>query len=357
MRADAPRPVRPGEELPAAPLVGWLERHLGLAGPLTVEQFPGGHSNLTYLLRIGGRELVLRRPPAGSRVATAHDMGREFRVLSGLHPVYPQAPRPLAACDDPEVLGAPFYLVERVEGIILRQPRLPAGLEIPAGRMREISRAAVDGLAALHAVDYRAAGLGGLGRPEGYVERQVAGWGERWQRAQTDGVPALDRTAAWLLEHRPEETGAALIHNDYKYDNLVLDPLDPTRIMAVLDWEMATVGDPWMDLGTSLAYWIDPEDGPAAERLPTGPTTAPGNLNRLEVVERYVTQSGRTARDPLFYYVFGLFKVAVIAQQIYYRYRQGLTADPRFAGLLDAVRLLGAMAARAIELRRIDRLG
>jgi aminoglycoside phosphotransferase (APT) family kinase protein len=359
MRAEETCPVRPGEELPAA-LAGWLAERLGLTGDLTVEQFPGGHSNLTYLLRIDGRELVLRRPPVGSRVATAHDMGREFRVLSGLHPVYPKAPRPLAACDDPAVLGAPFYLMERAEGVILRHPRLAPGLDLPSDRMRAVSAAAVDGLAELHAVDFQVAGLGGpggLGRPEGYVERQVAGWGERWQRSKTDEVPPLDRTAAWLLEHRPAETGAALIHNDYKYDNLVLDPLDPTRIVAVLDWEMATVGDPWMDLGTSLAYWIDPGDGPAAQHLPTGPTTLPGNLDRLEVVERYVARSGRPARDPLFYYAFGLFKVAVIAQQIYYRYRQGLTADPRFAGLSDAVRLLGTMAARAIELRRIDQLG
>ncbi|HEX3554911.1 MAG TPA: phosphotransferase family protein [Thermoanaerobaculia bacterium] len=354
---DAPRPVRPGEEIDAAPLAVWLKERLpGVEGPIAIEQFPGGHSNLTYLLRFGDRELVLRRPPFGSKVKTAHDMGREFRVLPRLYTLYPKAPQALLHCDDPEVIGAPFYIMERVRGIILRQQRPVAGIDLHPERMRAISEAAVDGLAELHAVDYRAAGLDDLGHPEGYVARQVAGWSERWRRSRTDDLPDLDRAAAWLADHQPPEKGAALLHNDYKYDNLVLHPEELERIVAVLDWEMATVGDPLMDLGTSLGYWMDPDDAPALRLLPAGPTTLPGNLRRVEVVERYANITGRDVSGILFYYVYGLFKIAVIAQQIYYRYQQGLTKDERFAALIGAVRILGHTAAQAIDKGRIDRL-
>lgn len=354
---DPTRPVRSGEELNASALALWLRERLdGVEGPVEIEQFPGGHSNLTYLLRFGGRELVLRRPPFGSKVKTAHDMGREYRILSRLHAVYPKAPRALAHCDDPELLGAPFYIMERVRGVILRHQKPPQGVELSPETMRTLSEAAVDGLADLHGVDYEAAGLGGLGRPEGYVARQVKGWSERWRNARTDDVPDLDRIIAWLAENQPPERGAALIHNDYKYDNLVLAPEDLTRVVAVLDWEMATIGDPLMDLGTSLGYWTDPEDIPGLLLLPGGPTTLEGNLNRAQVVERYANRSGRDVSDILFYYVFGLFKIAVIAQQIYYRYRQGLTRDERFASLIGAVRILGSTASKTLAKGRIDRL-
>jgi len=362
MSADGPldstRPVRPGEEIDAAALALWLKSRLpGVEGPIAVEQFPGGHSNLTYLLRGGDRELVLRRPPFGSKVKTAHDMGREFKVLSRLYAVYPKAPRALLHCDDPEIIGAPFYIMERVRGIVLRHQRPPAGIELPPERMRAISEAAVDGLAELHGLDYQAAGLEDLGHPEGYVARQVAGWTQRWQGSRTDDVPDLDRAASWLAAHQPAESGAALIHNDYKYDNLVLHPAELERIVAVLDWEMATVGDPLMDLGTSLAFWVDPDDAPEQRLMPAGPTTLPGNLSRAEVVERYAARSGRDVSHVLFYYVYGLFKIAVIVQQIYYRYKAGLTHDERFAAMIDTVRILGRTAARAIEKKQIDRLG
>jgi aminoglycoside phosphotransferase (APT) family kinase protein len=354
---DATRPVRAGEEIPAARLALWLEERLpGAAGPIEIEQFPGGHSNLTYLVRCGDRELVLRRPPVGSKVRTAHDMGREFRVLSRLHTAYPRAPEAFLHCDDPSVIGAPFYLMERVRGVILRHQRPPAGIDLPPATLRAVSEAAVDGLADLHAVDYEAVGLGDFGRPEGYVRRQVEGWSERWRNARTDGVTGVDRAAFWLAENRPEESGAALIHNDYKYDNLVLDRQDLPRIVAVLDWEMSTVGDPLMDLGTSLGYWIDPDDHPGLHLLPAGPTALPGNLSRREVAQRYAARTGRDVSRIVFYYVYGLFKIAVIAQQIYYRYQQGFTKDERFAKLLDAVRILGRTASRAIEKGRIDRL-
>jgi aminoglycoside phosphotransferase (APT) family kinase protein len=359
---DSARAVRPGEEIDAAALAAWLKgRLLGIEGPVTVEQFPGGHSNLTYLLCFGDSELVLRRPPFGSQVKTAHDMGREYRVLSRLHAVYPTAPRALLHCDDPSVIGAPFYLMERVRGVILRHPQAPAGIDLPPERMRAISEAAVDGLVDLHAVDWRAAGLEDLGHPEGYVARQVEGWSGRWRKSRTDDVPDLDRAAAWLAANLPNNSGAALIHtllhNDYKYDNLVLHGQSLDRIVAVLDWEMATIGDPLMDLGTSLGYWMDPDDAPELRLLPGGPTRLPGNLSRGEVVERYARRSGRDVSGILFYYVYGLFKIAVIAQQIYFRYKQGLTHDERFARLIGAVRILGRTAFRAIDVRRIDHLG
>lgn len=361
---DQTRPQRPGEELAVAALEPWLRDNLpgyaaagdGGAAPLEVRQFPGGYSNLTYLLRQGDREWVLRRPPFGSRVKSAHDMGREFRVLSRLGDLYPKAPRALAHCDDLEVLGAPFYVMERVRGLVLRGREAPAGFALEAERLRALGEAAVDALVELHAVDYAAAGLGDFGHPEGYVERQVRGWSERWRAARLDDVPDLDRAAAWLADHLPGESGAALVHNDYKFDNLVLDPAQQARVVAVLDWEMATVADPLMDLGTSLGYWVDPEDNPALLALAFGPTALPGGLRRVDVVERYAQRSGREVGAVVFYYVFGLFKIAVIAQQIYFRYRQGLTKDLRFARLGEGVLALGQGAALTIDRGRIDRL-
>jgi len=225
-------------------------------------------------------------------------------------------------------------------------------MELAPETLRRLSEAAVDGLAELHAVRFAAAGLGDLGHPQGYVERQVTGWHERWRNARTDDVPDIDRSFSWLAGHLPAETGAALIHNDYKYDNLVFAP-DLSRIAAVLDWEMATIGDPLMDLGSSLGYWLDPDDDPAMRSLPAGPTTVPGNLTRAEVARRYAGRSGRDVSEILFYYVYGLLKISVIAQQIYFRYKQGLTHDERFAGMIDAVRLFGRQAAGAVERGRI----
>jgi aminoglycoside phosphotransferase (APT) family kinase protein len=360
---DGARAVRGGEELPLEPLRAWLAERLpeimreAGGSPLEVEQFPGGFSNLTYLLRLGPRELVLRRPPRGSDVRTAHDMGREHRILKALHAVYPKAPRALAECEDAAVIGAPFYVMERVRGVILRDgARLPDAALGP-DTMARLSAALVDGLVELHAVDFAACGLGGLGRPEGYVGRQVTGWTERWTKSRTDDVPDVEAAAAWLSRNQPADGAPALIHNDFKYDNLVLDP-GLERILAVLDWEMATLGDPLLDLGTSLGYWLDPDDPAGWRELGfLGLTARPGNLNRAGVVERYARTSGRDPGDGVFLYAFGLFKISVIAQQIFARFQRELTRDPRFAGLGQVVRACGAQARRAIELRRIDRLG
>lgn len=353
---DQPQKTRPGEELNAGKLEAYLRQALPeLRGQLEIQQFPKGYSNLTYLLRMDERELVLRLPPFGAKIKTAHDMGREYRILSHLAAVYPKVPRPLACCDDETILGAPFYIMERVCGIILRA-KPPEGLELTPALMRRISVNFINNLAEIHSVDYVAAGLGELGKPEGYVTRQVEGWIRRYQNARTDHIPEMERIAGWLDEHKPTESGACLIHNDYKYDNLVLDPDDVSQIKAVLDWEMATLGDPLMDLGSTLGYWVDANDPDDWQKQSFGLTAIPGNLNREQLVEHYVTRSGRPVGNPVFFYTYGLFKIAVIVQQIYARYKQGLTRDARFAGLISLVRSAGKTAVLAIEKQRITRL-
>ena len=346
---DATRAVRAGEELEFDKLGNYLVAHVpGATLPITVEQFPSGHSNLTYLLRAGALELVLRRPPFGNRVKTAHDMGREFNILSKLHAVYPSAPEPLSYCEDDSVLGAPFYVMQRIRGIILRR-KIPTGVELPPERMRALCEAFIDHLALLHQVDYRAAGLGDLGKPEGYVERQVTGWTKRYRDAKTDDIEAVDEIAAWLAARIPKESGATLIHNDYKFDNIVLDPNDPTRIIGVLDWEMSTLGDPLMDLGTALSYWVEAGDPEPMRALPFGPSDLPGSMTRRELAERYALKTGRDVSDLRFYYCFALFKTAVVAQQIYYRFHKGLTTDERFAAMIIGVKLL---SERALDVAR-----
>jgi aminoglycoside phosphotransferase (APT) family kinase protein len=344
---DAPRAVRPGEELDVAALTSYLERELGAHGAVTVEQFPGGHSNLTYAVRHGEREYVLRRPPVGSKVKSAHDMGREVAVLSKLAPVYARAPKVFAYEASGEVLGAPFYLMERRRGLILRRD-LPPDLASDHARVRRVCELLVDALVDLHAVDYVTAGLGDFGKPAGYVERQVGGWSERYKGSQTDDIPAIDQLAAWLAAHQPPDGAPALIHNDFKFDNVIFDA-SLESITGVLDWEMATIGDPLMDLGTAISYWAQASDPPAYHALPFGPTARPGMMTREEVARRYLERSGRTTDHVVFYYAFGLLKTAVIAQQIYYRFAKGLTKDARFGAFIFAVKLLGEQARAAID--------
>jgi aminoglycoside phosphotransferase (APT) family kinase protein len=339
---DAPRAVRPGEELDLAALAAYLDRELGAAGGVTIEQFPGGHSNLTYLVHHGDREYVLRRPPFGSKVKTAHDMGREVAVLSKLAPVFDRAPRVIAYQADGSVLGAPFYLMERRSGVILRA-ELPAGADA-----RRACELLVDTLVDLHAVDYTAAGLGDFGKPAGYVERQVRGWTERYTGSQTDDIAAVAEVTSWLAGHLPGDGAAALIHNDFKFDNVVFDPRF-ARVTAVLDWEMATIGDPLMDLGSALSYWMQASDPALFQQPIFGVTSRPGMLTRAEVATRYFQRSGRRTDHLVFYYAFGLFKTAVILQQIYYRFAKGLTRDPRFAPFIIVVRALAQQARGAIE--------
>ncbi len=352
---DATAPVRDGESIPLDALRAWWEGAIGHVHAMDVEQFPRGFSNLTYLVRAGGDEYVLRRPPFGVKPGVAHDVLREGRLLTALRPSYARVPAVVALCDDAGVIGAPFFVMERMRGLIVRGT-LPESLSFGASQLRALSAAAVETLAGLHAVDWRVPGLESLGRPEGYVERQVAGWHKRWTAARTGDVPDIERVIAWLAEHAPPTGSATLVHNDFKFDNLVLDPADPTRVRAVLDWEMATIGDPRLDVATTLGYWVEASDPAAVLQLGIGVTSLPGNWTREQVVSAWEASTGRSAGDPVWLLAFGLFKVAVIAQQIFVRYVAGHTRDPRFSALDTAVAALGALATRAIDAGRISHL-
>jgi aminoglycoside phosphotransferase (APT) family kinase protein len=345
---DEPGKVRFGEDLEIDPLrqyLGAIDPYLD--GPINVRQFPSGHSNLTYLLKCDGRELILRRPPFGADVKRGHDMGREYRVLTALYPHWEKIPRPVAFCDDAMLIGAPFLIMERVRGVVLRKPD-QEGVHVDAGIMNALSEALVATLVELHAIDIETTGLKALGKPEGYVHRQVEGWTRRYLKAKTDELPGMEKAAKWMTENFPNPVRPALIHNDFKYDNLVLQPGELSEVRAVLDWEMATVGDPLMDLGTTLAYWPQEGDPELVKGLPFGLTLMDGNLTREQVVERYAELSGRNVEEILFYYVFGLFKVAVIGQQIYARFKKGHTSDKRFEMLIHG---------RAIDRKSIGPLG
>jgi len=360
---DGTIPARAGEEVDAGALAAWLRAArpglLADGAALTVRQYPAGFSNLTYRVDVdpagnGPAAFVLRRPPRGVKPGIAHDMGREHDLLAALHPLGIPVPPPVARCDDAGVIGAPFYLMAHVDGTIVRRPAdVPGEPAAHPAVLDAMAGAFVRTLAQLHAADATVPPLSALGRPEGYVQRQVAGWTKRWLASRTDDVPAIDRAAAWLEAHRPPERGAVLVHNDFKYDNLVLDPADPGRVRAILDWEMATVGDPLMDLGTALAYWVEADDAPVFRMLGLGVTALPGSPGRAELVRRYAAASGRDVSDAPFYLAFGLFKVAVIAQQIYARHVRGLTADPRFARLGEVVAALGARAVAVAETGRL----
>jgi aminoglycoside phosphotransferase (APT) family kinase protein len=342
---DRPTPVRQGEALDLDKLNSYLAHHCPQLGVVTgQQQFPGGYSNLTYLLQSDKGEFVLRRPPFGATIKSAHDMGREFKVLSLLRPHFPKVPAPINYCEDPAVIGTPFYIMERLTGAILR----PGGsIQLDPAQMRSISESLVDNLAALHGLDIQSTGLAQLGKPEGYISRQVEGWTKRYTVAQTEPIKAIDDLITWLLNKQPADNAATLLHNDYKYDNVVFDQSNLKNIKGVLDWEMATVGDPWMDIGASLAYWAEEKDGELARVFNI--SWLPGNLTRKEFVERYIDSSQTPARNPLFYYVFGLFKNAVIAQQIYARWKQGHSSDPRFGQLIHVIKDLGRRGVMAVE--------
>jgi aminoglycoside phosphotransferase (APT) family kinase protein len=345
---DSSKPVRQGEELDLAKLEPYLRAQLpDLNGAMVVRQFPSGHSNLTYSVALGENEMVLRRPPFGSKVKSAHDMGREYHVLAKLHSAYP-TPKPLIYCTDESILGAPFYVMERVRGVILRR-NLSAEFRLPPETAQKLSESFIDNLAALHSLDYTALGLGELGKPQGYLERQVRGWMERYQGSKTHELPEVEPLSAWLREHMPAHSDATLVHNDYKFDNMVLDPTDVTQIKAVLDWEMCTLGDPLTDVGAALAYWVDPDDSPEMQTIRWGPTNDPGMLRRAALAQRYAEKTGRDLSEITFYYVFAMFKLAVIIQQIYYRYFHGFTKDERFAALGEVAKTLMRVGLKATE--------
>lgn len=347
---DNTRPIRSGEEFDIQKVETFLKDSIqGLQGPMAVTQFPGGHSNLTYLIKFDNREMVFRRPPFGRKAKTAHDMHREYRILKALRPAFPYCPEPLAYTEDESIIGCPFYVMERIRGIILRKD-IPAGLTFASQEFRQLCEKLIDVHVQLHSIDYKAIGLENFGKPVGYVKRQVEGWSERFRNARTPDAPDYERIMAWLYEKMPPDcTKSSVIHNDYRFDNVVLDPNDPLKIIGVLDWEMATVGDPLMDLGGSLAYWVEKDDPPNAHVLRMAPTTVEGALTRKEVINRYSKGMGIPIVNFDFYHCFGLFRLAVIAQQIYYRFYHGQTKDERFKIMIVGVQVLEEAAAALID--------
>ena len=339
--------IRQGEELNLHALNDYLKsENADFEDIMEITQFSGGYSNLTYLIKTGSKEYVLRRPPFGANIKSAHDMGREFKVLSLLKPHYPKVPQPLIFCKDESIMGCDFYIMERIKGVIFRG-KDAMKLQISVQKMRQLSENLIDNLADLHLLDIEKTGLISLGKPEGYVLRQVEGWIGRYANSQTDDIPTMVETAEWLNANIPRPQAPAFLHNDYKYDNVLLNPNDLTEILGVLDWEMSTVGDPLMDLGASLAYWCESGDGDFIRLFNI--SWLEGNLTRKEVVERYALRTGRDVSGMLFYYVFGLYKNTVIMQQIYARWKAGLTKDPRFGGLILGINELSKMAVRAID--------
>jgi aminoglycoside phosphotransferase (APT) family kinase protein len=348
------REVRRGEELDWQALAAYLRWHLSdrdipglrLSDDMVVSQFPGGHSNLTYLLRFGGAELVLRRPPLGPVPPRAHDMAREYRGLAALHPVFPLAPRPYLLCEDVSIIGCVFYVMERRRGIVVRSEE-PMPLAGHPDLRRRLSESVVDALVGLHDLDVTSEPVASLGKPIGFVDRQVRGWTERWERSKLEPLPAMDGVALWLAAHQPPDSlDPTVVHGDFKLDNVLLNPLEPSRIVAVFDWEMAALGDPLIDVGILLAYWTATGAAGEPDALTTV-TNRSGYLTRDEIVERYAERSGRDLSDIAFYEAFAVFKIAVVIQQIYQRFRQGQTDDPRFATFGDRVR---ALARRAHDL-------
>ena len=343
-------PVRPGEALPVEAVDLWLKARVpGLAGLPDVTQFGGGVSNWTYRLAYPGHDLVLRRPPEGTKAKSAHDMRREYTVQAALRPVFPYVPEMVAFCDDPGVMGCDFYVMRRIPG---RIPRKNLGFEVTPEGARGLCQALIDVLVALHAVDAEAAGLSSLGRGKGYARRQIEGWTERYAKARTWNVPTFKDVTRWLAANAPDDVATCVIHNDFRFDNLVLDASDPSRIVGVLDWEMATLGDPLMDLGGSLAYWVEATDDFLGRSLRRQPTHLPGMLGRREVVAAYAERSGRAVDAWPVYEVFGLFRLAVIAQQVYYRYFHGQTKNPEYSRFWIAAHYLHHQCRRAMRGRR-----
>jgi aminoglycoside phosphotransferase (APT) family kinase protein len=344
--------VRGEDAFDVEAMASWLRAHGDDVpeGTPQVRQFPGGASNLTYLLHYPGRDLILRRPPSGVKARGAHDMSREFTIQSRLAPVFSYVPGMVAFCDDPDVIGSDFYVMERLAGTILRSD-LPEGVTLPPADAATLCTKFVDVLAELHAVDPSRAGLDDLGKGAGYVARQVGGWSARYRKAVTDNVGDYERVMGWLDEHQPEDVANRVIHNDFRLDNVVLAADDPLRVVGVLDWEMATLGDPLMDLGGALAYWIQADDEAEYLAMRRQPSHLPGMLTRAEMVDYYGSRTGHTVTTEQwrFYEVFGLFRLGVIAQQIYYRYHHGQTTNEAYAAFYDVATYLERRCNRLID--------
>ena len=347
---DQPGQVRDENNFDAARILPFLRECIPSLpdGAVELKQFAGGASNVTYQLSVGARRMILRRPPAGTKPKSGHDMGREYRVLSQLHPHFP-CPRPLAFCEDESLIGSPFYVMEKLDGVILRKDP-PKGTSYSPEQARELCLNLFDAQIKLHLLDYQSIGLGDLGHPEGYVARQIKGWNERFVKARTEDVPACEEIMAWLVKHQPADSPRpALIHNDYKLDNVVLSPADNLSIIGVLDWEMCTIGDPLMDLGSSLAYWVQADDIAPMQVARMQPSSLPGMLTRAEIMHYYSEKTGIAIANPDYYHVFGLFRLGVIAQQIYYRWKFGQTKNPKFQMFGAFVNVLSQVANKIIQ--------
>lgn len=327
---DASGAVRRGEELPIESLLAWLKNQIpDLEGEPQVTQYSGGASNWTYRLAFANDDLVLRRPPAGTKAKSAHDMGREYRLQNALKPVYPLVPAMRSYCADESIIGAEFYIMERLDGIIPRK-NLPRGTALSEEQTRKLCLNVLDALVELHQVDPVAAGLSDLGTGTGYIRRQVDGWSKRYRNARTWNVARGEKVMLWLSRNVPADERICVTHNDFRFDNVVLSDADPTKVIGVLDWELATLGDPLVDLGNLLAYWIEPGDDFMAQAIRRQPTNLPGMLTREQVVTHYCGRMGIAVPDMRFYEVLGLFRLAGIAQQIYFRYHHRQTRNQTF---------------------------
>jgi aminoglycoside phosphotransferase (APT) family kinase protein len=331
--SDRPSAMRREDALDPEVIGAYIREHIqGLVGTPEIRQFRGGASNLTYQVDFGEQSYVLRTAPTGTKAKSAHNMEREYRIMQQLKPFFPKVPNMIAYCADENIIGRPFFVMEKLNGIILRA-NLPQGLDLPETDVRALCKNAIDQLIALHQTDPMQAGLNQFGKGEGYMRRQVEGWSERYQKAKTWNVPSFTKVMHWLQHNMPKQEHICFIHNDFRFDNLVLSPTHPQEILGVLDWEMATMGDPFMDLGNALAYWVQAGDDFVFKKFRRQPTHLPGMMTRKEVVAYYCTQTGQKVDNFAFYEVYGLFRLAAIVQQIYYRYYHGQTTNPAFRNM------------------------
>lgn len=354
-KLDQATEIRKEEAFNVNALENYLHRELNISLPLKVLQYPSGYSNLTYLLNMGTQGMVLRRPPYGANIKSGHDMHREFKIISSLKGHFNKIPNPIIFCDDKSIIGDEFYIMEKINGTIFRgtqsQTDLPKIKLIP-----DLIDSFVNTFSEIHSLNINKLKLDKFGNPEGYANRQVKGWIKRYNNAKTNDFKEIDKIMTWLSDNIPNNMESCLIHNDFKFDNLMFDINEGVIVNAVLDWEMATLGDPLMDLGTSLGYWIHESDPEIIQQLKLNITYLKGMPSREELVHLYGEKSGRSVQNILFYFIFGLFKIAGIVQQIYFRYKKGFTNDPRFKELDKGVELLGKMALQAIQKRKIDYL-
>ena len=341
--------VRKGEEIDPQQISAYLKNHLPDVGELTaIAQFKGGASNLTYQLDFEQQSYILRRPPIGTKAKSAHNMQREFDIMQRLKAHYPHVPDMIVFCEDESVIGSDFYVMEKLVGMIPRS-NLPEDLNLSLQEVRTMCEAAIDKLVELHQIDYQAANFDRYYKGEGYVERQVKGWSKRYRKAKTPDVPDFEAVMEWLASEMPKDKKACIIHNDFRFDNLVYEADQPTKVIGVLDWEMATVGDPLMDLGGSLAYWIEGNDPYCWQLMRRQPTHVKGMMTRDELVQYYLEKMGWSDVNMKYYYVFGIFRLAAIIQQIYYRYYHKQTNNPQFKIFAIAVDMMDVYCKKIIR--------